>query len=184
MSSMEFNRIAGAVLFTLTVIKVADIAGDATGHVTPLAKPAYVIGGDAQAAADEKSQGEAQSAKAAEGPPPIAPLLASASADKGKSVARKCSICHDFSKDGKAKLGPALWGVVGSDIAQGSFSFSDALKKLKGKWDYSALNKFLANPKGFAPGTKMVFAGIKNDSDRAALILYLRSLSENPVPLP
>lgn len=184
MSSMEFNRIAGAVLFTLTVIKVADIAGDATGHVTPLAKPAYVIGGDAQAGGEAKPEGDTQTAKAAEGPAPIGPLLASASADKGKSVARKCATCHDFSKGGKDKLGPALWGIVGSKVGEGSFRYSDALKKLGGNWDYSALNKFLANPKGYAPGNKMAFAGIKNDGDRAALILYLRSLSDSPVPLP
>lgn len=184
MSSMEFNRIAGAILLTLIVIKVADIAGDTLGHVTPLAKPAYVLEGDAQATAEAKPDGEKSGAASGSEPPAIGPLLASASADKGESVARKCTTCHDLKKGGKPKLGPALWGIVGSKIADGSFSFSDALKKVEGAWDYAKLNHFLADPRGFAPGTKMVFAGIKNDSDRAALILYLRSLSDSPVPLP
>lgn len=181
MSAMEFNKIAGAVLLTLTVIKVADIAGEAMGHVEPLAKPAYVVGGTAEAPAEaQPGAGE----KPADKPAPIGQLLASVSLDQGKSAARKCQICHDFSKGGKAKLGPPLWGVVGSKKAEGGFSYSDALKKVGGVWDYAALNAFLADPKGFAPGNKMVFPGIKNDQDRAALILYLRSLSDNPPPLP
>lgn len=184
MSSMEFNRIAGAILLTLIVIKVADIAGDAMGHVAPLAKPAYVLGGDAQASAEAKPEGGKTDAKAAAKPAAIGPLLAAASVDSGKSIARKCTTCHDLKKGGKPKLGPALWGVVGSKIAEGEFRFSDALKKIKGAWDFAALNAFLADPKGYAPGNKMVFAGIKNEKDRAALILYLRSLSDNPVPLP
>jgi len=184
MSSMDFNRIAGAILLTLIVIKVADIAGEAMGHVTPLAKPVYLVGGDAQAGAEAKPEGDKAEAKAGSKPAPIGPLLASASAEKGKSIARKCTTCHDLKKGGKAKVGPALWGVVGSAKAEGSFRFSDALKKLGGKWDFASLNAFLDNPKGYAPGTKMSFAGVKNDSDRAALILFLRSLSDNPIPLP
>ena len=184
MSSMEFNRIAGAILLTLIVIKVADIVGDATGHVPPLAKPAYVLGGDAQAGAEAKPDGAKADAKPADQPAAIGPLLAAASADRGKSVSRKCTTCHDLKKGGKNKLGPALWGIVGSKIGDGSFRFSDGLKKLKGGWDFAALNAFLADPKGYAPGNKMAFAGIKNEKDRAALILYLRSLSDTPVPLP
>ncbi len=182
MSVMEFNRIAGAILMTLTVIKVADIAGGAMGHVEPLAKPAYVVG--APPPAEAKAEGGEKAAEAAAKPAEIGPLLAAASADKGKAVARKCQTCHDLSKGGKAKLGPALWGVVGSKKAEGSFRFSDALKKLGGVWDYAALNAFLADPKALAPGTKMVFPGVKDDKERAALIVFLRSLSDNPPPLP
>jgi cytochrome c len=112
-------------------------------------------------------------------------LLAAASAKSGKSMARKCAICHSLKKGGKARVGPALWGIVGTKKAAGSFRYSGALKGLGGVWDYAALNMFLANPKAFAPGNKMSsFAGIKKDTDRAALILYLRSLSDSPVPLP
>jgi cytochrome c len=184
MSVMEFNRIAGAILMTLTVIKVADIAGAAMGHVELLAKPAYQVGAPPQAAAEAKAEAGGKAAEAAAKPAGIGPLLAAASTDRGKSVARKCTICHDLSKGGKAKLGPALWGVVGSKKAEGSFRFSDALKKLGGVWDYAALNAFLADPKALAPGTKMVFPGVKDEKERAALIVFLRSLSDNPAPLP
>lgn len=181
MSVMEFNRIAGAILMTLTVIKVADILGDATGHVEPLAKPAYMVEGAAEAAA---KPGEKEPAKPAEQLAAIGPLLASANADRGKTIARKCQTCHDLSKGRKVKIGPPLWGIVGMKKGEGSFAFSDALKKLGGVWDYASLNAFIHDPKAVAPGTKMSFPGVKNDKDRAALILYLRSLSDNPAPLP
>lgn len=184
MPNMEVTKVVGAVLAALIIVKVSDLAGSAMGRPHPLAKPAYVVGG-AAAEPDTKTD----SGKPAEEKPApaaaIGALLAAAKAENGKSVARKCTVCHSIDKGGKAKVGPPLWGVVGSKKATGSFAFSDALKSLGGVWDYAALNKFLADPKGFAPGTKMAaFGGIKKDSERAALILYLRSLSDNPPPLP
>ena len=188
MSAMEINKIVGAILMALIIIKVSDLAGEAMGRPQPLAKPAYLVGGQAPAP-DASPQAKAAADKPAAAKPgsgtAIGPLLAAASAESGKSVARKCATCHSLKKGGKTKVGPALWGVVGTKKAEGSFRFSGALKGLGGVWDYAALNIFLANPKAFAPGNKMSsFAGIKKDTDRAALILYLRSLSDSPVPLP
>jgi cytochrome c len=185
MSAMEINKIVGAILMALIIIKVSDLAGDAMGRPQPLAKPAYLVEGTATAP-DAKIQANAKTAKpAAAKPAAIGPLLAAASAKTGKSVARKCATCHSLKKGGKTKVGPALWGVVGTKKAAGSFRYSNVLKGLGGVWDYAALNMFLADPKAFAPGNKMSsFAGIKKDGDRAALILYLRSLSDSPVPLP
>jgi cytochrome c len=166
----------------LLVIKVIDIAGDAMPHAKAPAKHAYPIEGVAQT---QPAGGEAKEAKkAAPEVPAIGPLLAKASVDDGAKSARKCAICHSFDKGGPNKVGPALWGVVGGDIAQGSFAYSPTLKGLDGNWDFEKLNKFLHDPKGFAPGTKMAFAGVKNDAERAALIAYLRSRADNPVPLP
>ena len=213
MSARKLNKIIGAVLLVLIVIKVADLVADAGGVPKPLAKPAYVLGGEAPATAESRPEakpGTKTEAKADPQPQPepaatppkaetaetkakaqpkaqvaaIGPLLAAASADKGKSVARKCAICHDLKKGGKNKVGPALWGVVGANKAGRSFRYSKALKALGGSWDYAALDGFLANPKTFVPGNKMTFPGIKTDGDRAALILYLRSLSDSPIPLP
>ncbi len=182
MYTMEINKIVGAVLLALIVIKVSDIAGDVYGTPVPLAKPAYVEGGAPAAEAP------AETAKAADKKPAqlaaIGPLLAGASADKGKSVARKCTTCHSIKKGGKAKVGPALWGIVGAKKAGGSFRYSSVLKGLGGTWDYEALNAFLADPRGYAPGNKMAFAGIKKAGDRAALILFLRGLSDSPAALP
>jgi cytochrome c len=112
-------------------------------------------------------------------------LLAAASVDEGQAVAKKCQACHDFAQGGANKIGPALWGVLGRDIAAVSgFSYSDALAQKEGAWTYDDLGAFLADPKGWAPGTKMAFAGVKDPEDRADLILYLHSLAESPQPLP
>ena len=177
MPAMEINKIAGAILTALIILKVGDLAGDAFGQAQPLAKPAYLVGATAAPAA--KTEAEVASRSTASGP-----LRAAASAEKGKSVSRKCTTCHSLKKGGKHKVGPALWGIVGAKKAAKSFRYSGALKGLGGVWDYAALDAFLASPKGFAPGNKMPFAGIKRDADRAALILYLRSLSDSPLPLP
>lgn len=112
-------------------------------------------------------------------------LLAAASVDEGQAVARKCQACHDFAQGGANKIGPALWGVLGRDIAaHEGFSYSSALAEKEGTWDYETLDAYLADPRSWAPGNKMAFAGLKKPEDRADVILYLRSLSDSPEPLP
>ena len=115
----------------------------------------------------------------------IGTLLTSASSAKGKKVARKCVACHSFKKGGKNKIGPNLYDIMGSKRATAvGYNYSKALKKIGGRWGFSDMDKFLLKPKKFLPGTKMSFKGIKNASDRAAIILFLRSFSENPLTLP
>jgi cytochrome c len=117
--------------------------------------------------------------------PPIAPLLASASVDAGAKSASKCKTCHDLTNAKKAKIGPPLWDIVQADKAHtAGFSYSGPMKDAKGNWTYEDLNKFLFDPKGFVPGTKMVFLGVKSDKERADLIAFLRSLSDSPRPMP
>jgi len=186
MLAMKINRIVGAILTALIIVKVSDLAGGALGQAKPLAKPAYLVERATAAPQDTKTAGTNKPvvAKPSLGTA-IGQLLAAANAESGKMVARKCTICHNLKKGGKAKVGPALWGIVGAKKAAGSFKYSGALKGLGGVWDYTALNTFLTIPKAFAPGNKMSsFAGIKKDTDRASLILYLRSLSDSPIPLP
>lgn len=121
----------------------------------------------------------------AAGPANILPLLADADVNLGKEITKKCASCHDFTKGGPNKVGPELYGVIGRDVAHNpGFTYSDAMSKHGGKWDYDGLNHFLYNPKGAVPGTKMAFAGVKKDNERAALIAYLRTLSDSPAPLP
>ncbi|MGI9435724.1 MAG: c-type cytochrome, partial [Geminicoccaceae bacterium] len=111
-------------------------------------------------------------------------MIASADLAKGEKVSKKCKACHVFDEGGKHKLGPALWGIVGRDIASyDGFNYSGALNGLEGDWTFDKLDQFLAAPKKFLPGTKMVFAGVKKEQDRADLILYLRSLAAEPAPL-
>jgi cytochrome c len=128
--------------------------------------------------------GAATVMKKAVQPAAVGPMLATADAAAGAKSARKCAICHSFKKGGPNKVGPALWGVVGKQIASAKYSYSSTFKGLKGNWDYETLSKFLANPRGFAPGTKMAFAGLKKDAERASVIAYMRTLADNPVPLP
>ncbi len=120
---------------------------------------------------------------------PIDTLLASASSEHGAQIAKQCQACHNFQEGQGAKVGPDLYGVVDRPIASVSgFNYTDALKgaaqKLGGKWSFDALNKWLTKPSAVAPGTAMTFAGLTNEKQRANVIAYLDTLSQQPVPLP
>ncbi|MDH3228643.1 MAG: cytochrome c family protein [Alphaproteobacteria bacterium] len=115
----------------------------------------------------------------------IGALLAAADAAAGEKVAKKCAACHSFEEGGRHKIGPNLWNVVGRGIgAVDGYKFSAALAEHGGTWGYDELDAFLTAPKTFAAGTKMTFAGLRNEADRADVIAYLRNLSDNPKPLP
>ncbi len=127
----------------------------------------------------------AAAAAAAGGASDFVKLVAAANPDEGKNQTRPCQLCHNFTKGGAAKIGPDLWGVVDAPVIRDKdFNYSDALKSLGGNWTYDRLNQWLEDPRKFAPGTKMIFAGIKDEKERAAVVAYLRSLSDNPAPLP
>jgi cytochrome c len=180
MSAFEWNKVIGGILVALLVIKVADIAGDSLLHAKVPASKAYPVAGVTPAKPSTTAPAKAEIKLAA-----VGPMLASASADAGAKVARKCAVCHSFDKGGPNKVGPGLWGVVGNKVgSHAGYSYSSALKGKGGNWDYEALNKFLYNPKADVPGTRMGFAGIKNDAERTALIAYMRSRADNPAPLP
>lgn len=106
---------------------------------------------------------------------PIATLLATADAAKGEAVFKKCAACHTINAGGAAGIGPNLHGVMGKGIAGGSFAYSDALKGKGGTWTWEAMNEWLTNPRKFADGTKMTFAGLGNAEDRANLMVYMNS---------
>jgi cytochrome c len=112
-------------------------------------------------------------------------LHAAAKVDAGKATAKVCQTCHTFEKGGPNRIGPNLYGIVGDEIAhdRGGFAFSDALKKKGGTWTVDNLNAWLTSPQAFAKGTKMTFAGLSKAQDRANVIAYLNSLSDNPKPL-
>jgi len=182
MSSFEWNKIIGAVLVTLLAIKTFDIVGDGIIHPQPLEQNVYVVAGAAEAAPTTPAAGAKPAVKEVE---KITPLLAQASAENGKKAAQKCATCHTFEKGGANKVGPNLFGILGAQHGHSAnFSYSDALKKKEGPWDYEAINQFIANPKGYIPGTKMAFAGVPRASERADIIAFLRTLSDNPPPLP
>lgn len=178
MSTLEINKIVAAVLTTGVVASFSAFLASVIMHPHELEKPVYVVAG----AAPE----EAPSDQAPKVEDDVVAMIASAEEAAGEAVGKKCATCHTFDLNGANKIGPNLWNVLNRPIAShGGFSYSDALKGKSGdKWTYENLNHFLTNPKDFAPGTKMTFAGLKSPQDRANLIRYLRSLSDNPAPLP
>jgi cytochrome c len=179
MDSMEVNKGIAAILIAGILFFLTGLIGDSLVRERLPEKPALAIA----AAPAAGGGGEAKPA----GPAPIEPLLASANVQDGDQYAhRVCVACHTFDKGGKPGVGPNLYGVVGGphDHEQG-FNYSPAMEKFKGQpWTFDALNHWLYKPSIYAPGTRMSFAGITNDKQRADVIAYLRSLAENPLPLP
>jgi cytochrome c len=178
--SLEGNKLVAAVLTGGIVGVGSAVFAGLLYHPHQLEEPVYRV----EAAVTE---GEAAPEGGAEEPAqPIEALLVSASVEGGESAAKKCAACHSFDQGGANKVGPGLWGVVNRPIgSHEGFSYSAALAEKGDKvWDYEQLNQFLLNPKGYAPGTKMSFAGIRKDAERADVIAYLRSLADEPAPLP
>jgi len=182
MNSFEFNKIAMAVLGTVFVMFGVSIVSEAIFASEPPEKPGYVI------ASTEPSAGTKEKKPAGPEIAPIVPLLASADVSAGEKISNKCHACHDLTKGGPNKVGPNLYGVVGRPIASHpGFSYSSGMKdfaKDHKTWTYQELNGFLYNPKKHVKGTAMGFAGLKKTQDRADIVAYLRTLSDNPVPLP
>jgi cytochrome c len=175
--SFEINKILGAVLGTLLITLALNIVSGAIFSPKKPEKPGYDI------AVSEQPAGGSAAAPAAE--EPIEQLLAKASPEKGASVGKKCLACHDFTKGGPNKVGPNLYGIVNRDrAAHEGFSYSAAMKAKGGKWTVQELNTYLMGPRAMVPGTSMAFAGISKGSERADLIAYLNTLSDNPAPLP
>ena len=178
--SMEWNKIFGAVLLAGLIAMLAGFISEVLVHPKTPEKAAYVIAVPEGKGGDTKGGGGAPA-----GPGEIAPLLAKADPAAGQTAAKACAACHSFDKGAASKVGPNLYGIVGAKHGHlEGFAYSDAIKSHPGNWDYAELNHFLYDPKGYAPGTKMTFAGVKKDQDRANIIAYLRSLSDNPAPLP
>jgi len=176
MNSFELNKVLGAILGTCLIMLALNIGAGAIFAPEKPAKPGYAIAVKTEGA-------EKPAAKAPE--QPIEALLASASVERGQQVAKQCQACHTFEKGGPNRVGPNLWNIVGSDRGEGrGFNFSAAMKAKGGKWTYDELNKFLTNPREYISGTAMTFAGLSRETLRADVIAYLRTLSDNPQPLP
>ena len=179
MNTFELNKYAGAVLTGLLSMTVIGFIGNAIVSPHHIEEDAFPIQAAEQAAAPT------QQAAAPAQVEPIAPLLANADVQAGQAVAKACASCHTFDKGGANRVGPNLWGVVGGDKAHAQgFNYSQAMQAAEGNWTYEDLNKFLADPKGAVPGTRMAYAGIKKTQDRANLVAWLRTQADTPAPLP
>lgn len=180
MDSFELNKILGAVLFTCMLTLALNITAGAVFAPPKPEKPGYEI-----AVPEQEAGGAAKEAAPEEAEKPIAVLLASADPKRGATAAKKCAACHTFGKGEPNRVGPNLYGVVGrAKASTPGFSYSDALKSKGGTWTFEDLSAFIANPKAFAPGTKMSYAGDRRGSDRADIIAFLNQNSDNPQPLP
>lgn len=118
-------------------------------------------------------------------PARLAKLLAVANADAGAVQAKRCANCHSYEKGAVHKIGPNLFGIVGRPVARVSgFNFSPGMVNHKGQWDFALLDCYLKAPKACLPGNRMAHPGVKDEIERANIIMFLRSLSDAPVPLP
>lgn len=191
MDSFEFNKIAGAVLFAVLVVFGLGLLSDFIFEGREAEAPGYIIevaSAPAGKAPEADPAMAAQATSDAAAASPVLAMIGNMAADDGKKVAKKCIACHSFDEGGKNKVGPPLWGILNRIAGTGEgFRYSDAMKSFGengGVWDYAALDGFLVDPKGKVPKTKMSFAGLKKEKDRAAILAYLRILAGEPAPLP
>jgi cytochrome c len=173
----NFNTVAGcflaSALFALVVGKVSNAVVD-PHH---LEKPALAVA--------EEAPAEAAAPAAAE-LPPVGPKLAGASVENGKALFVKlCSTCHTIDKGGANKVGPNQWNLVGRKKgSEPGFSYSSGLQAMGGEWTYEDIDHMIFKPLAYVKGTKMAFAGVPKEQDRADIIAYLRTMNDNPPPLP
>ena len=169
----RFNTIAGWVLFAGIVALGSSIVAGEIYHSERPEEMGYPIEGV-----------ELEGEEGAEAEKPIAFYLASADPAKGQALFNKCTACHNAAPGGAHQLGPNIHAIMGAPVAsKPGFSYSDGLKKKGGSWTWDAMSEWLKNPKAYAPGTKMTFAGMGNPQDRANLLAWLNSQGSN-LPLP
>lgn len=184
MDSWEFNKIAAAVLAALLIIvggkTLVELGtgGHGGGHAVKagFVLPVTNAGGSGQAGKEEKKGFD---------PAVVVAAIAKADPKAGEALFKRCHTCHTDTKGGKNAVGPNLWGLVNrKKAAHEGFNYSKAMTEKGGEWDYAALADFVHSPKKFVPGTKMAFAGLKDPTDLANLIAYLRMQADTPAPLP
>ena len=179
MDSFEINKIVAAVLLVaLLIIGISKIS-NVIFHVEKPKTPGYMV------EVEQVSSKSTNSAEKIEEKIDIAALMALGDLAVGEKVFKKCAACHSIVKGGKNKIGPALYNVVGRKVGDVSdYKYSKALLEYEKAWTFEELNGFLLKPTKWIKGTKMAYAGLRKESDRASVIKYLNENSDNPLPLP
>ena len=177
MNGFEINKIIAAIIFTVLVVFGIDKITDLIFHIEKPSEAAYKI----EAPAVKTASAESSSSGSVD----IKALLALGTIEHGQKVFKKCSACHVVAKGGKNKIGPVLYGILGKQSASVSdYKYSKALIAHGKVWSFAEMNSYLIKPQAHVKGTKMAFAGLKKEKDRASIILFMNQNSDNPLPLP
>ena len=179
MDSFEVNKIIAAVLLiALIVIGIGKIS-DMAFHVEKPKKSAYKV--EIQESVSTTSSNLEKVIEKVD----ISALLALGDIKHGEKVFKKCAACHLVNKGGANKIGPALYGILGRKVAsKEDYKYSKAMAAYDKNWSFEEMNGYLKKPQSYIKGTKMAFAGLRKEKDRASVILYLNQNSDNPLPLP
>ena len=181
MDSFEINKIIASILLVaLLIIGISKIS-NIIFKVDKLDSSAYKV----ELSDNDADQVDEKNTIKVEDKVDISTLLALGDLTHGEKVFKKCSACHSIEAGGGNKIGPALYNVVGRKIAAvKDYKYSKALVEYKKNWSFEELNGFLIKPQKWIKGTKMAYAGLRKEKDRASVILYLNKYSDNPLPLP
>ena len=178
MDSFELNKIIAAVLLVALLLIGIGKLSNAIFYVEKPEKPGYLVEVDQTSSASIVSVVEDEKID-------IAALMALGDVNSGEKIFKKCAACHSINKGGTHKIGPALYNVVGRKIGgEAEYKYSKALVKYDKDWNFEELNGFLLKPSKWIKGTKMAYAGLRKEKDRASVIKYLNQNSDNPQPLP
>ncbi len=179
MDSFEINKIVAAILMVaLLIIGIGKIS-DLIFYVEKPKTPGYAV------EIEQVTNNSASTSEVSEKIIDMTTLMALGDLAVGEKVFKKCSACHSIAKGGKNNIGPALYNVVGRKVgAVSDYKYSKALSEYDKEWTFEELNGYLIKPAKWIKGTKMAFAGLRKEKDRASVILYLNNNSDNPLPLP
>ena len=181
MDSFEINKIIAAILLTALIIIGIGKFTDILFHVEKPKESAYKIEGLEMATTQTSSNSETKVEEKIN----ISELLALGDKAHGEKVFKKCSACHMIASGGKNMIGPNLWGVIGRTAGSVSdYKYSKAMVAYGKEWTFEEMNSYLIKPQAYIKGTKMAFAGLRKEKDRASVILYMNSKSSSPKPLP
>ena len=179
MDSFELNKIFAAILIVILLVFGLDAIVDKVFEVKKLENPAYKVD------VEEKSMANTSETITDGEKFDVAALMSKGNLSDGEKVFKKCAACHSIKKDGRNKIGPALYNVVGRAVGGVSdYKYSKALASYGKNWTFEELNGFLIKPATYLKGTKMAYAGLKKETDRASVIIYLNQNGDNPTPLP
>ena len=180
MDSFELNKIIAAVLMTALIVIGINKIGDSIFYVEKPKQSAYKIEGvelvsSTGITADVKEVVQLN----------IREILALGDTAHGEKVFKKCSACHMIASGGKNMIGPNLWSVIGRTAGSVSdYKYSKAMVAYGKEWTFEEMNSYLIKPQAYVKGTKMAFAGLRKEKDRASVILFMNSKSSSPKPLP